>query len=294
MSIDRDDVAAFYSQLQGSLCTRFEALDGTSTFRTHPWTRAEGGGGTTRVLQGDGPLEKAAINVSTVWGPVPSTLSERVASQANEFFATGISMIFHPRNPHSPTMHANLRYFETDTGSAWFGGSMDLTPYYLYEEDATAFHRTIRDVCDRHHVADYRAWKQQCDDYFFLPHRCEARGVGGIFYDHLTDDLAALDTFQRDLGSTMGDVYLPILERRVGTPFTPEQERWHLQRRGRYVEFNLAIDRGTRFGLETGARTESVLASLPPRARWDGDFSPKPLTPEAELVEVLKRAREWA
>jgi len=293
MTLTATTVAAFYERLQDDLCTRFEKLDATATFGTQQWDRADGGGGTTRVLEGDGPLEKAAINVSTVWGPVPGKLSDRMASDADEFFATGISMIFHPRNPHAPAMHANLRYFEVDTGEAWFGGGMDLTPYYLYEDDAVAFHSAILDVCDRHHVADYATWKQQCDEYFFLPHRNEARGIGGIFYDHLTDDLDAVDAFQRDLGETIGDAYLPILQRRIATPFTDEQERWHLQRRARYAEFNLAIDRGTRFGLETGARTESVLASLPPRVRWDGDAAPKPLTPEAELVDVLQEPRAW-
>ncbi len=293
MTVTATTVAAFYERLQEDLCSRFEALDATATFGVHPWDRAEGGGGTTRVLEGDGPLEKAAINVSTVWGPVPEKLSDTIASRAGEFFATGISMVFHPRNPHAPTMHVNLRYFEVDTGEAWFGGGTDLTPYYLYEEDAEGFHGTLSDICSRHDVADYAAWKQQCDDYFFLPHRNEARGIGGIFYDHLTENLAAVDTFQRDLGETIGDVYLSILERRIATPFTAQQERWHLQRRGRYAEFNLVIDRGTRFGLETGARTESVLSSLPPRVRWDVDASPKPLTPESKLVDVLRKPRGW-
>ncbi|MCL1599688.1 MAG: coproporphyrinogen III oxidase, partial [Actinomycetia bacterium] len=176
MTVTATTVAAFYERLQDELCTRFEQLAATTTFNSRHWDRSEGGGGTTRVIQGDGPLEKAAIYVSTVWGPVPSKLSERIAAQADEFFATGISMIFHPRNPHAPAMHANLRYFEVDTGEAWFGGGTDLTPYYLYEEDAVAFHRTIHDVCAQHRVADYPTWKQQCDDYFFLPHRGEARG----------------------------------------------------------------------------------------------------------------------
>ncbi|MDK1018171.1 MAG: oxygen-dependent coproporphyrinogen oxidase [Actinomycetota bacterium] len=293
MSVDRDELVAFYTQLQTDLCTRFAALDGTASFGTERWERSGGGGGTTRVLQGDGRLEKAAINVSTVWGPVPSKLSERLASRASEFFATGISMIFHPLNPHAPTMHANLRYFETDTGESWFGGGTDLTPYYLYEDDATLFHTALSDVCERHGIADYPGWKQRCDEYFFLPHRGEARGVGGIFYDHLTEDMDAVDTFQRELGSAIADVYTEIVDRRADTPYGPDQERWHLQRRGRYAEFNLAIDQGTKFGLETGARTESVLASLPPRVRWDHSATPESGTPEADLVKVLQRPREW-
>ena len=294
MSLDRDGIRDFYLQLQADLCERFEGLDGTSRFGTERWKREAGGGGTTRVLQGDGPLEKAAINVSAVWGEVPEKLSDSLASRASEFFATGISMIFHPKNPHAPTMHANLRYFETDDGSAWFGGGADLTPYYFYEDDATSFHRSIRAVCDEHDVADYRLWKQRCDEYFFLPHRSEARGVGGIFYDHLTEDLDAVDLFQRELGPILGGAYLPILERRIGLPYSSHEERWHLQRRGRYAEFNLAIDRGTRFGLETGARTESVLVSLPPRARWDHDADPTAGSAEALLISQLKSPRSWA
>lgn len=294
MSIVREEIVEFYGDVQSDLCALFEEFDSTATFGVERWARPGGGGGTTRVLQGNGPLEKAAINVSAVSGAVPSKLSERLAEHANNFFATGISMIFHPRNPHAPTMHANLRYFETDTGAAWFGGGLDLTPHYLYESDATWFHRTLRDVCGRHAVADYPAWKRDCDEYFFLPHRDEARGVGGIFYDHLTAELESVDTFQRELGQAIGDAYLPILERRVDMPYGSDQERWQLQRRGRYAEFNLAIDRGTKFGLETGAGTESVLASLPPRVRWDHDVTPEPGTPESTLIEVLVQPREWA
>jgi len=294
MSIDRDGLATFYTQLQTELCATFATLDGTSEFGIEHWQRSQGGGGATRVLQGDGPLEKAAINVSTVWGPAPSKLSELLSSDANEFFATGISMIFHPRNPHAPTMHANLRYFETDTDPAWFSGGIDLTPYYLYEDDATWFHRTIKGVCDRHPVADYTAWKQHCDEYFFLPHRNETRGVGGIFYEHIAENIDAVNAFQQDLGSAIEKAYVPILKRRINTPYGPAEERWHLLRRGRYAEFNLSIDRGTKFGLETGARTESVLVSLPPKARWDHGTEPDPETEEATLVTILKRPRAWA
>ncbi|HHC07691.1 MAG TPA: oxygen-dependent coproporphyrinogen oxidase [Actinobacteria bacterium] len=294
MKPDRDEVARFYAELQSSLCDAFAALDGTARFGVDRWERPGGGGGVTRVLVGDGPLEKAAVNVSTVWGDVPPRLSDALASRASTFFATGISMIFHPRNPHAPTMHANLRYFETDRGDAWFGGGIDLTPYYLYEEDVRGFHRALREVCDAHRVADYPAWKAACDRYFFLPHRGEARGVGGIFYDHLTERLVEVDRFQRDLGSRIFELYGPILERRMTTPYDAAQERWHLRRRGRYAEFNLAVDRGTRFGLETGARAESVLASLPPRVRWDYAPRVEPGTPEHALVEVLRRPRDWA
>ena len=292
-AVARDDIAGFYEALQSSLCDAFAGLDGTTSFGVDRWERPGGGGGTTRVLAGDGPIEKAAVNVSTVHGDVPRRLSDRLASTASTFYATGISMIFHPRNPHAPTMHANLRYFETDRGDAWFGGGIDLTPYYLYEEDVRSFHGALRSVCESHDVADYATWKVACDRYFYLPHRNEARGVGGIFYDHLTDSLPAVDTFQRDLGARIFDIYGPLLERRMPMPYDAAQERWHLRRRGRYAEFNLAIDRGTRFGLETGARAESVLASLPPRVRWDYDPAVEPGTPEHLLLQVLAKPQDW-
>ena len=243
------------------------------------------------------------MNVSAVWGPAPPAMLEHLRLAAGErptqFFASGVSMIFHPRNPHAPTFHANLRYFETeagDTATAWFGGGCDLTPYYLHDDDAQHFHGVVRDACGRHQVADYRAWKAWCDRYFFLPHRGEARGVGGVFFDHLTADPPAVLAFQQDLGESLMSAYLPIVQRRLATPVTPEQERWHLLRRGRYVEFNLVHDRGTRFGLQTGGRVESILASLPPRVRFDYD-PPLPAvgTPERRLLDLVGgEPRDWA
>ena len=208
-------------------------------------------------------------------GREPAGLGEQPVAEAERFHAAGISVIVHPRNPHAPAFHANLRHFVTDS-SSWFGGGLDLTPCYLYPEDARHFHRVVFDACARHSVADHVAWKQACDDYFRLPHRGEARGVGGIFFDHLTEAPAEVWAFQRDLGDHLADAYVPILERRMGTPYGPEEEVWQLRRRGRYAEFNLVWDRGTRFGLETGGRTESVLASLPPRVAVgprDGDHT---------------------
>jgi coproporphyrinogen III oxidase len=296
-----DDVHDWYLGLQERLCARLEAVDGVARFVSETWERPGGGGGDTRVLQGDGPLEKAAVNVSAVWGDTPPGLSERLprrapapdAGGAGGFFATGISMIVHPRNPHAPTCHANLRHFVTD-GGAWFGGGVDLTPYFLYPEDAVHFHRSLAAVCHRHDVADHGAWKRACDDYFRLPHRGEARGIGGIFFDHVTGRPAEVWAFQQDLGDAIAGAYLPIVERRAPTPFGPAEEEWHLRRRGRYVEFNLVWDRGTRFGLETGGRIDSILASLPPRARWDHVAEPGAGSPEAELLDLLTGPpRDW-
>ena len=258
--IHRAEVEASYRRIQEELCAALEEIDGVATFGEDVWERPEGGGGATRILAGEGHLEKAAVNFSAVHGPTPPRLSEQLASRAAEFYATGVSIIVHPRNPHAPTFHANLRYFETDAGDSWFGGGADLTPYYLYEEDARHFHQVMKAVCDAHEVADYAAWKQACDRYFYLPHRGEARGVGGLFFDHLTEPLPEVWAFQVELGARLVDAYLPILRRRIDIPYGNAETRWQEIRRGRYAEFNLVWDRGTRFGLETGGRTESILA----------------------------------
>jgi coproporphyrinogen III oxidase len=286
-------VESLYRNLQTDIVTALSDLDGTG-FEDDEWRRSDGGGGLTRILS-DGPIiEKAAVNFSAVHGAAPPALVEHLKTEATTFYATGISLIVHPRNPHAPTTHANLRYFETDGDGAWFGGGADLTPYYLYETDARDFHRMIRDVCRRHRVADYTAWKHHCDEYFYLAHRGEARGVGGIFFDHLDDDLEDVLAFQEDLGNSLMGAYLPILSRRSKTAYGESETRWHLQRRGRYAEFNLVQDRGTRFGLQTGGRIESILASLPPRVRWDYLAEPEDGTPEAGLLAVLRgRPREW-
>lgn len=291
----RSEVEATYREIQEHFCSALQELDGAAQLRMDQWERPGGGGGITRILAGPGRIEKAAINFSAVFGRTPPGLSESVAAGSNEFFATGVSIIVHPRNPNAPTFHANVRYFETDNGDRWFGGGADLTPYYLFEEDATHFHTVLKEICDSHPVSDYRAWKSACDSYFYLPHRGEARGVGGLFFDHLTADLAEVWEFQKEFGASLGPAYLPILERRVGISYGEEETRWHEIRRGRYAEFNLVWDRGTRFGLETGGRVESILASLPPRARWDYMDEPGPGTRERVLLETVRASpKEWA
>jgi coproporphyrinogen III oxidase len=241
-------------------------------------------------MSGDGHIEKAAVSFSAVSGPTPTGIS--VESEA--FYATGVSVIVHPKNPHAPTLHANLRHFRTDTGPSWFGGGADLTPWYLYEDDARHFHRMLEAVCQAHGVADYPAWKKGCDEYFYLPHRGEARGVGGVFFDHLTDRSAEVLAFQADLGDRLLEAYVSILQRRVGMRYGPRERAWQEMRRGRYAEFNLVWDRGTRFGLDTGGRIESVLASLPPRVQWVYDYEPVPDSPEATLLAMVRSApRDW-
>lgn len=271
-----------------------EGFDGAGTFFVEPWERSDGGGGVTRVLASKGPIEKAAVNFSAVWGPTPAELSETGVSGSSEFYATGVSIIIHPHNPYAPTLHANLRYFETDDGVSWFGGGCDLTPVYLFAEDARHFHQTLFEVCERHPVADHSSWKRHCDQYFYLSHRGERRGVGGLFFDHLGERPEEVWALQRDLADSIESSYLPILERRVGMQFGEREIEWQEHRRGRYAEFNLAIDRGTRFGLETGGRTESILASLPPRVRWSYGYQAAPGSAEEDLIrELTGRPRDW-
>lgn len=290
--MSRSEIEAGYRALQASFAAAIADFDGEATFVSDVWTRPGGGGGDTRILSGGRHIEKAAVNFSAVWGTTPEGLGERAVAAGDSFYATGVSIIVHPLNPHAPTFHANVRYFESarsdGTASSWFGGGADLTPYYLYAEDAIHFHGVLRAACDRHEVADHPAWKDACDRYFFLPHRGEARGIGGLFFDHLTERLEDVWAFQQDLGSRLIEAYRPILERRVHLRYGERERRWHEIRRGRYVEFNLVWDRGTKFGLDTGGRTESILASLPPRARWEYGHEPNSGSPEASLLGVLR------
>jgi coproporphyrinogen III oxidase len=295
MSPERSEIEAFYRRFQADFCTGIEAVDGRARFGSDVWERPGGGGGDTRILAEGPRIEKAAVNFSAVWGDTPPALSEGMAAAGDRFYATGVSIIVHPRNPHAPTFHANLRYFEGEDSSSWFGGGADLTPCYLYEEDARHFHAVLREVAGRHDVADHCGWKRACDEYFRLPHRGESRGVGGIFFDHLTEMPAETWAFQQDLAAHLLAAYAPILARRVDLPYGESETRWQELRRGRYVEFNLVWDRGTRFGLDTNGRTESILASLPPRARWDYGAEPDPGSPEADLLELVRNEpRDWS
>jgi coproporphyrinogen III oxidase len=290
----RDRAAAYFRDLQDGIVRALEDLDGTGRFREDLWQRTGGGGGRTRVLAEGGVFEKAGVNFSEVFGEMAEEFARQVPGEGREFYATGISLVLHPRSPLVPTVHANFRFLAKGERQ-WFGGGADLTPYYPFREDVIHFHRTWKAVCDRHApLADYRRMKEDCDRYFHLPHRGEARGVGGIFFDYLEGDLDRLFAFVRDAGNTLLEAYLPIARRRKDLPTTERQRAWQLCRRGRYVEFNLLYDRGTLFGLKTGGRVESILMSLPPLVRWDYGFRPEPGSPEAELVDVYLRPHDWA
>lgn len=282
--------------LQDVICARLEGLDARGSFVETRWRRPGGGGGRTRVLEGGELFEKAGVNVSAVFGDVPAALAGSMAGGGDTFFATGVSLVLHPANPHVPTTHANFRYVERGD-TAWFGGGADLTPYVLYDEDARHFHETLGATCDAHDPAFYPRFKAWCDEYFYLPHRGEARGIGGIFFDHITPseahDAEALFAWWGETGEAFLPAYVPILERRRSMGWDEALRRWQLQRRGRYVEFNLVLDRGTSFGLKTGGRVESIFMSLPPLCRWDYDVQPEPGTGQVELLEVLRAPRNW-
>lgn len=285
--------ADYFRDLQDRICAGLEALDGQATFREDHWQREGGGGGRSRVLHDGGVFEKAGVNFSEVFGTMTPDFAAQVPGSGADFTATGVSLVLHPRSPQVPTVHANFRFL-TKGDRRWFGGGADLTPYYPFREDVVHFHRAWRDVCQRHAApVDYARFKAWCDEYFFLAHRQEPRGVGGIFFDYLEGDFEKLFAFVRDAGDHFLDAYVPIAGRRKDLPYTEEMRRFQEFRRGRYVEFNLIYDRGTLFGLKTGGRTESILMSLPPVVRWLYDYQPPPGSREAELYEYL-RPRDWA
>lgn len=284
-------MSEFTLQLQDDICAALERADG-ARFREDHWTREGGGGGRSRILEEGQLFEKAGVNTSTVFGELNEGFARRLQGDGTHFFAAGLSMVLHPRSPLVPTVHANIRYI-VQGKKAWFGGGMDLTPYYLFEEDAQHFHRTLKGMCDRHDLTYYERFKLDCDRYFFLRHRGETRGVGGIFFENMGGDLASELEFVTDCGRTILPAYLPIVERRRDASFSPQQRFWQEIRRGRYVEFNLLYDRGTLFGLETGGRSESILISLPPVVRWRYDHQPAFDSEEGKLIAVLRRPRSW-
>ena len=291
-----DRAAKFFHELQTDICRALAELDGAKEFGADAWQRPGGGGGVARVLEGGALFEKAGVNWSNVEGDLPAELASHMPGTGTSFRAAGVSLVLHPRSPMVPTTHANFRCISKGD-TIWFGGGADLTPYYFHREDAVHFHQTLADACDRHKpVGDYDRFKAWCDEYFFLPHRNETRGVGGVFFDYLgakgEHAPESVFAFVQDVGRSFVPAYRPIVERRSGETYGETERTWQLRRRGRYVEFNLLYDRGTIFGLKTNGRIESILMSLPPLTRWDYDISPQPGSPEAELIAHL-RATPW-
>lgn len=298
----RDQFVNYIKKLQNIITTKLEAIDGEATFKEDLWQRKEGGGGRTRVLENGAVIEKGGVNISEVYGPLAPAMQNYFNVGDVDFFACGLSLVIHPKNPFAPTVHANWRYFEMldkegNIVDSWFGGGQDLTPYYLFEEDAVYFHQTCKTACDAHDPEFYPQYKMRCDEYFHNSHRGEARGLGGLFFDYLkaTDERSMQDwyNFVTQVGDSFLDAYAPILEKRKDLPYGEKERDWQEVRRGRYVEFNLVHDKGTLFGLKTNGRIESILMSLPPNVQWHYDHHPEPGSEEAKLVEVLENPRDW-
>ena len=298
----KDQFYKHIENLQDSITSKIEEIDGLAKFEEDIWQRQEGGGGRTRVIENGAIFEKGGVNISAVHGELPEILRKQFNVDEGTFFACGLSLVLHPINPMIPTVHANWRYFEMydTTGemvTQWFGGGQDLTPYYLFDEDAIHFHTVCKNVCDSYSPDFYSTFKKNCDDYFWNAHREEARGVGGLFFDYLkaTNSFTILDryNFVTAVGASFLESYLPIVQKRKDIPFTISQKDWQEIRRGRYVEFNLVHDRGTLFGLKTNGRIESILMSLPPVVQWKYNYSPEENSEEEKLIKVLTNPKEW-
>ena len=300
--MDIQAVETYLRSLQDTITSTLERLDGKARFAPDRWTRAEGGGGESRVLKGGALFEQAGVNFSDVRGTKlpPSATTHRPELAGRAWRALGVSLVLHPLNPYVPTGHMNVRCFvamkEGEAPVWWFGGGFDLTPYYGFEEDARHWHETAKAACDSSFGAEaYARYKKWCDEYFFLKHRNEARGIGGLFFDDLNaEGFERSFAFTRSVGDHFLPAYVPIVEKRRGMQYGERERQFQLYRRGRYVEFNLVYDRGTLFGLQSGGRTESILMSLPPLVRWEYDWKPEPGSKEAELYEKFLKPRDWA
>lgn len=299
-SVDKEAVKAYLMALQDKICADLSQADGGTEFKQDQWVREEGGGGRSRVIENGNIFEKGGVNFSHVSGAAmpASATAHRPELAGRSFEAMGVSLVIHPRNPYVPTSHANVRFFIAEKEGAepvwWFGGGYDLTPYYGDEEDCRQWHQTAKDACDPFGDDVYQRYKKWCDDYFYLKHRDEARGVGGLFFDDLNEwGFEKSFAFMQAVGDSYTKAYVPIVERRKDQPYGEREREFQLYRRGRYVEFNLVWDRGTLFGLQTGGRTESILMSMPPLVRWEYDYQPEPGSAEAQLTEKFLPHRDW-
>jgi coproporphyrinogen III oxidase len=302
VEIDKENISEWLMKLQDSICSALETADGKAKFLTEEWTREEGGGGRSRVIKNGTVLEKGGVMFSAVSGNTPDFLvKEKEHSLGSEskttFYATGVSIVLHPQNPMVPIIHMNVRYFEMSNGVKWLGGGIDLTPHYVNEEDAKYFHAELKKVCDKHNGNYYPKFKKWADDYFFIEHRKETRGIGGIFFDRLNSDnemsFEKNLAFWKDVGSVFAPIYTEIIKRNKNKTFTEANKQWQLLRRGRYVEFNLVYDKGTKFGLESNGRIESILVSLPLHASWEYNFKPASASEEEKTLMLLKKGVNW-
>jgi coproporphyrinogen III oxidase len=307
MEVERDHISGWLKTLQDSICKALEDADGKASFEEENWLREEGGGGRTRIIREGNVIEKGGVLFSAVEGEAPDFLFKEqqhsAAATASgtaarpRFFATGVSIVIHPANPMVPIIHMNIRYFEMEGGVKWLGGGIDLTPHYIVKEDAAWFHGELKKVCDRHHKNYYPEFKKWADDYFYISHRKETRGIGGIFFDRLNQsaDMSFENNlaFWKEVGQAFAPIYTELIRRNKNKTFTEKNKQWQLLRRGRYVEFNLVYDKGTKFGLETNGRVESILMSLPKTAGWEYDFKPEKNSEEEQTLQLLKKGLHW-
>ena len=292
--MDKHDIAAYFQGLQDKICAGIAATDGLASFKEDNWKRAEGGGGRTRVISKGAILEKGGVNFSAVEGPLhPKMVTSLNVTEEVEFFATGVSIVMHPENPWVPIIHMNVRYFELSNGEFWFGGGIDLTPHIIIPEQAKWFHEQLKAVCDRFDPSYYPKYKNWADDYFYSPHREETRGIGGIFFDYIKGDKEMVFEFVKAVGESFEPIYSHLMRLNASRDFTPAEKEFQYIRRGRYVEFNLVHDRGTKFGLETNGRTESILMSLPPMATWEYMYDPNVFPEGQTTFDLLKKGIDW-
>lgn len=310
MEISKDTIADWLRSLQDEICNALEKADGTAKFKEENWIREEGGGGRSRVIENGNVIEKGGVMFSAVHGKIPDFLkvekehsvsdsSSSTVGRTEEglFFATGVSIVIHPKNPMVPIIHMNVRYFEMTNGTKWLGGGIDLTPHYIVDEDAAFFHQQLKSVCDKHHYSYYSKFKTWADEYFYISHRKETRGIGGIFFDRLNQNeflnFEENFAFWQDVGKAFAPIYVELIKRNKDKSYTEENKQWQLLRRGRYVEFNLVYDKGTKFGLETNGRIESILMSLPTYASWIYNFQTKENSAEQITLSKLKKGINW-
>ncbi|AHM59970.1 coproporphyrinogen III oxidase [Flammeovirgaceae bacterium 311] len=293
----KEYIAEWFAGLQDQICHAIEAADGGSRFKEDAWERPGGGGGRSRVFENGAIIEKGGVNFSAVWGKTPEKILQGLKLSDAEFYATGVSIVLHPRSPMVPIIHMNVRYFEMSNGLWWFGGGIDLTPHYIEPADARWFHEQLKQVCNKHNSSYYPSFKKWADDYFYIPHRGETRGIGGIFFDRQTgeapDAREKLFYFVQDVGKAFAPIYTHLMQKNKDIPFGENEQEWQRLRRGRYVEFNLVWDKGTKFGLDTEGRTESILMSMPPQASWVYNHRPEKGSPEEDTMQLLKKDIDW-
>jgi coproporphyrinogen III oxidase len=295
--LTKEYIAKWFMSLQDTICEELSNQDQKGVFKEDTWERKGGGGGRTRIMENGNIIEKGGVNFSAVYGSMPEKISAALGLPKGDFFATGVSIVLHPHSPMMPIIHMNVRYFEVEGGTYWFGGGIDLTPHYIDVHDAAFFHQQLKNACDKHHSNYYPEFKKWADEYFFIKHRQETRGIGGIFFDRLADnegfDKQKRFSFVQEIGNTFAPIYTYYMRKNAAIQYGEKEKNWQMLRRGRYVEFNLVYDKGTKFGLDTDGRTESILMSMPPIAQWVYNFQPEHNSPEEYTLSMLKKDISW-